>query len=56
MLEGASVILGNRYTHKIFIENGAIYIKWGYEIFSLSIGGPCKKLMRSTGLGEQVNL
>ena len=35
--------LWNRYTDTILLDNGLIYSEWGgCEIFSLSIGGPCK--------------
>ena len=32
----------NSYTYTIFTDNGLIYSDWGYEIFSLSIGGLAK--------------
>ena len=41
----------NRYPSTTFIENGPIYSEWGgSEIVSISMVGPCKKLLRSTGI------
>ena len=51
MLEGERVSPLNSCTSTIFIDTGLIYSEWGWEIFSLSMGGGLgKKQLRSTDI------
>ena len=43
MLDGACMILGNRYIYTILLDNSPISSEWGLRIFSLSMVGHCKR-------------